>query len=68
MPKTTIDIDQVKYIRVKEILGTDTLRDTVDAAFDTVIRRTAIRAMVERAKEGAFADLLDPEIVKQMWS
>jgi Arc/MetJ family transcription regulator len=39
--KTTVDIDADRLARVREILGTKTIRETIDAAFREVIRVVA---------------------------
>jgi Arc/MetJ family transcription regulator len=68
MAKTTIDVDSQKVDKAQEILGTQTIRDTVDAALRHVIAAAARREFIEIAASGAFAELLDPEVERQMWS
>jgi hypothetical protein len=46
--KTSLTIDRRKAAEVREILGTKTLVDTVDAAFDEVIRLAARRRVLDR--------------------
>jgi Arc/MetJ family transcription regulator len=46
--KTSLAIDREKVARVKEILGTRTLAETVDAALDDVIKFDARRRLMER--------------------
>jgi hypothetical protein len=46
--KTSLAIDRQKAGEVREILGTKTLVETVDAAFDEVIRLAARRRVLER--------------------
>ena len=48
--KTSLAIDRQKAAEVREILGTKTLVDTVDAAFDEVIRLAARRRVLDRIK------------------
>ena len=67
MAKTTVEIDQDKLNRVREILGTESIRDTIDAAFRQVIRVAAVRDLVALAEEGAFSALLEPDIEQRLW-
>ena len=68
MAKTSVDIDPVRLAAVREILGTETLRDTIEAAFQQVIRTRAVDGLFELAREGAFAALLEPDIEEQLWA
>ncbi|GAA2380640.1 type II toxin-antitoxin system VapB family antitoxin [Nonomuraea africana] len=67
MAKTTIDIDATKAAKAQAILGTDSLRSTVDAALQHVIAERARERFIELAASGAFADLLDPATEEAMW-
>jgi Arc/MetJ family transcription regulator len=67
MAKTTVDIDQEQLERVREILGTETLRDTISTAFGKIIRVAAVRDLVSSAEDGSFADLLEPGAEERMW-
>jgi hypothetical protein len=46
-----LTIDRRKAAEVREILGTKTLVDTVDAAFDEVIRLAARRRILDRIRQ-----------------
>jgi hypothetical protein len=48
--KTSLAIDRAKAAEVREILGTKTLVETVDAAFDEVIRLAARQRVLDRIK------------------
>jgi Arc/MetJ family transcription regulator len=48
--KTSLVIDHTKAAEAREILGTKTLVETVDAAFDEVIRLAARRRVMERIR------------------
>lgn len=67
MAKISVEVDRAKLDRAKEILGTDTLRDTIDAAFREVIRIDAVRRLVRAAEDGAFAMLLEPDAEARLW-
>jgi hypothetical protein len=46
--KTSLTINHRKAAEVRDILGTKTLVETVDAAFDEVIRLAARRRVLDR--------------------
>jgi hypothetical protein len=48
--KTSLAIDRKKVDQAREILGTKTLVDTVDAALDEVIALAARRRLLERIR------------------
>jgi hypothetical protein len=53
--KTSLVIDREKVARVKKILGTRTLAETVDAALEDVINHDRRMALLERIKrDGGF--------------
>jgi Arc/MetJ family transcription regulator len=66
--KTSVDIDPEQLRRTREILGTETLRETIEAAFRQVIRTAAVRDLVALAEDGALAGLLEPDAEEQMWA
>jgi Arc/MetJ family transcription regulator len=67
MAKTSVEIDIAKLNLVKEILGTDTIRDTISAAFREVIRRAAVRDLAALGEAGAFDAVLDPDAEERLW-
>ena len=67
MAKTSVDIDMDKLDRVREILGTESIRETINAAFREVIRIAAVRDLVVLGEEGAFDFLLEPGAEEGMW-
>lgn len=68
MSKTSVEIDLVKLARVREILGTVTIRDTIEQAFQEVIRVKAVDDLIALAQDGAFAALLEPDAEEQLWA
>ena len=48
--KTSMVIDREKVQRVRRILGTETLADTVDAALEDVINHDRRMALLERIR------------------
>lgn len=67
MAKTSVEIDQDKLNRAREILGTTSIRDTIEAAFREVIRVAAVRDLVALAEDGAFGALLEPDAEEKLW-
>lgn len=68
MAKTTVDINNEHLSKAQEVLGTSTIKETVDAALMRVIAESARSEFVELAASGAFSELLDPEVERKMWS
>jgi hypothetical protein len=67
MAKTSVDIDMEKLDKVREILGTESIRETISAAFREVIRVAAVHDLVALGESGAFDFLLEPGAEEQMW-
>jgi hypothetical protein len=67
MAKTSVDIDMEKLDKVREILGTESIRETISAAFREVIRVAAVHDLVSLGELGAFDFLLEPAAEEQMW-
>lgn len=65
--KTSFEIDTAKVAAAKEILGTKTLTDTVDAALDELVkRRRRLELLGLLSDPGAF-EMNDPEVMKGAW-
>lgn len=54
--RTSIDVDDAKLERVQRVLGTTGLRDTVERAFDEVLRADLRRRLAERIMTGQGID------------
>jgi Arc/MetJ family transcription regulator len=67
MAKTSVEIDQDRLNRAREILGTTSIRDTIEAAFREVIRVAAVRDLVALAEDGAFSALLESDAEDKLW-
>jgi Arc/MetJ family transcription regulator len=65
--KTSIDIDDRWLELAAEFLGTRTKKDTVNAALERIGRVAAMQRHLENARNGMYADLLDPEVMKGAW-
>lgn len=65
--KTSFEIDTAKVSAAKEVLGTKTLTDTVDAALAEVVKLRQRRQLVELLfRPGALA-LDDPDTMADAW-
>jgi Arc/MetJ family transcription regulator len=67
MAKTSVEIDMDKLDKVRGILGTDSIRETINAAFREVIRVAAVRDLAALGEAGAFDFLLEPRAEERMW-
>ncbi|MCP9491425.1 MAG: type II toxin-antitoxin system VapB family antitoxin [Solirubrobacteraceae bacterium MAG38_C4-C5] len=65
MRKTTIAIDDDKLAKVREILGTDGITQTVDRALHEILVQQARRRDAEWLRTND--DLRDPEIMVNAW-
>jgi Arc/MetJ family transcription regulator len=62
--RTTIDLDLDAVERAKELLGTTTIRDTVDKALREVDRRAALRAFADAIRKGNLGATTPEELAK----
>lgn len=65
--KTSFEIDTAKVDAAKELLGTTTLTDTVDAALAEVIKVRQRRALVELLFRPGALELDDPDVMSGAW-
>lgn len=71
MTNTLVDLDRERVSRLQRILGTDTIKATVDKALriaeehEDMIRTR--REEIEFGRAGGYERLLDPELQAQMW-
>jgi Arc/MetJ family transcription regulator len=55
--RTTVELDPDRLAEVRAILGTSGIRDTIDAAFDRVVRQARREALLEQLLTGDGIDL-----------
>lgn len=67
MAKTLVDIDEERLAQAKQLLGTSTKKDTVNAALKEVVAAAARRRDLDRLIGGQLADLADPETRARVW-
>ncbi len=65
--KTSFEVDFEKVDAAREILGTRSLTDTVDAALDEVVRLRERRRLVELLFEPGALELGDPAAMAGAW-
>lgn len=68
MAKTSVDIDTDQMARAQEILGTATIKETIDTAVRRVLAEDAREKFLEMAKAGRFSELADPEVRRKLRS
>jgi hypothetical protein len=64
--KTSFEVDFEKLEAARQLLGTRTLTETVDAALDEVVKREGRKKLVEILRSGVL-DLNNPEVMAGAW-
>lgn len=67
MTKRLIDVDDKKLEMVRALLGTTTLKATVDAALDEVLALDQRRRTLLAERNTDFSELADPEARHAAW-
>lgn len=67
MTKRLIDVDDEKVAAVRSLLGTRTLKATVDEAFDEVLALEQRRRALLRGAGAGASSLGDPEARRAAW-
>ena len=65
--KTSFELDFAKVDRAKQLLGTSTLTDTIDAALDEVIALEQRRQLVGLLYNSSELDLDDETVMAKAW-
>jgi len=65
--KTSFEIDTAKVDAAREILGTKTLTDTIDAALAEVVKLQQRRELIELLFDSDALALDDPEVMRGAW-
>ncbi|HYP56397.1 MAG TPA: hypothetical protein VEQ41_08890 [Solirubrobacterales bacterium] len=65
--KTSFEIDPNKVDAAREILGTKTLTDTVDAALSEVVKLRQRKALAEVLFRPGALELDDPDVMSGAW-
>lgn len=56
MRRTSIELDEHRLAKVQRVLGTSGVKDTVDRAFDEVLRADLRRRLARRVRAGEGVD------------
>jgi hypothetical protein len=67
MRRTTLVVDDRKLARVRRILGTKGIKDTIERALDEVLAFEARRRAVEQLKTLDGLELDDPDVMADAW-
>ncbi len=65
--KTSFEVDVAKVQAAKNILGTKTLTDTVDAALSEVVKLSQRRELLELLSTPGALELDDPDVMAGAW-
>lgn len=67
MKKTSVVIDDCLLEQVQDLLGTRSIRDTIDAALREIVRSEARRQEITALSEMDGLDLANEEIMARAW-
>lgn len=67
MHRTTIVLDQKKLARVRKVLGTTGIKETVERAFDEILAMELRKRAVERLIKMQGIDLADEAVMARAW-
>lgn len=67
MRKTTLEIDDEVLSEARRVLGTDGIKDTVDAALREVLGNQARRELVVQLSTHDGLDIADPDVMREAW-
>lgn len=65
--KTSFEVDSAKVDAAKEVLGTKTLTETVDAALSEVVRLRQRKTLVELLFRPGALELDDQDVMSGAW-
>ncbi len=67
MRKTSVDIDDRLIEQAKSLLGTASIKETIDGALREVVRRDVRRQEIRALAEMDGLDLSDGEVMAKAW-
>ncbi len=65
--KTSLEVDTEKVDAAKEILGTKTMTETIDAALDEVVNLQLRQKFIEMLDTPGALELDNPDVMKGAW-
>jgi Arc/MetJ family transcription regulator len=67
MAKTLVDVNEEYLAAAREVLHTETKKDTINAALRAVVALAARRRDLQRLASGGLPDLEDAEVMRAAW-
>jgi hypothetical protein len=67
MQRTTLVFDEKKLAKVRRLLGTKGIKDTIDRALDELLAVEVRKRLVERLRTMDGLDLDKPDIMERAW-
>lgn len=67
MHKTTLVLDVAKVNKVKKLLGTKSIRDTIDRALDEILALEGRRRLVTKLRTMQGLDLDNADVMAAAW-
>ena len=67
MRKTSVDIDELLVEQAKVLLGTASIKETIDSALREIVRMDVRRQEIRALAEMDGLDLSDAEIMAKAW-
>lgn len=67
MGKTSVDIDERLIEQAKVLLGTVSIKETIDSALREVVRMNARRQEIRALTEMDWLDLADVKVMAKAW-
>ena len=67
MRKTSVEIDDRLVAEAKRVLGTSSIKDTIDGALRELVQREARREEVRALTETDCLDLADGSVMAKAW-
>lgn len=67
MRKTSVDIDDRLIDQVRDVLGTSSIKETIDGALREVMRGEARRREIEALSAMDGLDLADEQVMAKAW-
>ena len=67
MRKTSVDVDDLLLEQVRDVLGTSSIKETIDGALREVMRGEARRREIEALSAMDGLDLADEQVMAKAW-
>ena len=67
MRKTSVDVDEYLLDQVREVLGTSSMKETIDGALREVLRGEARRREIRALASMDGLDLADEKVMAKAW-